>query len=230
MIKKITDVKKTFLILLLSLSFGSVFSQVAVQADKMNVLYIGIPNPITVAVSDLKYKELSVSIDYGKITPDTKKGKGHYIVDVFEPGSANITVSATTAKGIKSIAKQIYRVKRLPVKTTVCGRESGRITAKMLLNTDGPKVAIDGANMEGFLSIDSFTVRVERDDEELYRRHHVSTNKFDEDTRKFFKKLKAGDKLFIEHIICKDINGESRLVWPMQFNIITEEDWKHLYE
>jgi GldM C-terminal domain len=206
------------------------YAQVAVQADKMNIFYIGIPNPITIAVSDAKFREISVSIDYGKVTPDPKKGKGHYIVEVFEPGTTNITVSAKTAKGIKPIAKQIYRIKRLPVKTTLCSRESGRITVKMLLSTDGPKVAIDGANMEGFLHIDSFTVRVERDDEELYRMHHVHTDKFDEETRRFFKKLKAGDKLFIEHIICLDINGQSRLVWPTQFNIITEEDWKHLYE
>ena len=230
MLEKTCKMKKTFLIMLLSSSFGSVFSQVAIQADKMNILYIGIPNPITIAVSDAKFKDLEVTITEGKVTPDSKKGRGHYIVEVFQPGSADITVSAKTPKGIKPIAKQNYRIKRIPVKTFLYGRESGRITVKMLLSTDGPKVAIDGANMEGFLSIDSFTVRVERDDEELYRRHHVSTNKFDQDTRKFFKKLKAGDKFFIEHIICKDINGQSRLVFPMQFNIITEEDWKHLYE
>jgi hypothetical protein len=61
----------------------------AMELPKMNVLYIGIDNPLKIAVSGIDDSELDVSIDNGQIT-----GKnGEYSIFVTKPGSSTVTVS-----------------------------------------------------------------------------------------------------------------------------------------
>ncbi len=80
--------------------------QVAVALDKMNVMYMGIENPLTIAVSGIPSNELEVRMDNGTITGSN----GKYIARVTAVGEAAIHVSS---KG-KLLGSTVYRVKRLP--------------------------------------------------------------------------------------------------------------------
>ncbi|TAK37339.1 MAG: hypothetical protein EPO28_12115 [Saprospiraceae bacterium] len=80
---------------------------VSAAADKMNVFYIGVDNPITVAVEEVSSRKVSVT---SKDVELIDKGKGHYIVHASKPGDAILVVSA---KGMKPQDMK-FRVKRLP--------------------------------------------------------------------------------------------------------------------
>ena len=56
---------------------------VAISADRMNVFYIGVDNPITVAASGLAADNLTVSATGASIS---RKDKGQYIVRCAKPG------------------------------------------------------------------------------------------------------------------------------------------------
>lgn len=80
----------------------------SVQLDKMNVFYIGVDNPITVAAAGVSSNDLKVSAS--GITLNRGSDGAHYIVRATTPGEATITLSggglpATTFK---------YKVKRIP--------------------------------------------------------------------------------------------------------------------
>ncbi len=76
-----------------------------VSADKMNVFYIGVKNPISVAVAGASSNEVKVSA-----TGATASGSnGKYVITATRPGEASINV---TAPGIKKSFP--FRIKRIP--------------------------------------------------------------------------------------------------------------------
>ncbi len=78
----------------------------AVEPVKMNVLYIGVDNPVKIAASGYKTSALDVSIDNGTITGEN----GVFIARPKSPGSAVITVSRKE----KTIQQTEFRVKVIP--------------------------------------------------------------------------------------------------------------------
>ena len=75
-------ITKTLVIFLAILSNISLFAQTdataVVAADKMNVFYIGVDNPISVAVPGIASDKLRVTVNNGTITGSN----GKYIVKV----------------------------------------------------------------------------------------------------------------------------------------------------
>lgn len=82
---------------------------VTVSADQMNVFYIGVDNPVTVAAAGVSSNDLKVSCSGGgcNLKPN---GSGKYIVTVSDPGAAKITVSG----GGLTATNFDFRVKRIP--------------------------------------------------------------------------------------------------------------------
>ncbi|MEZ4921402.1 MAG: GldM family protein [Saprospiraceae bacterium] len=79
---------------------------IATSADKMNVFYIGVDNPLSVSAAGIPSDKINVSISSGTLTSN---GNDHYTVQVEKPGQVEVTVDAP---GLKSIF--YFRAKRLP--------------------------------------------------------------------------------------------------------------------
>ena len=95
------------------LSYMVAAPSAAVALDKMNVFYIGVPNPISVSAGGVAPSELSVSGSGGiKLAP--KGGAGKYEVTATTPGSVTISVSAKTKDGMKPQGTFKFRVKKIP--------------------------------------------------------------------------------------------------------------------
>lgn len=82
----------------------------AVAADKMNVLYVGVDNPISIAVAGIPDDKISTIINNGTI--EGKNGK--YIAKVNKSGTAIIEVFSEANNKKKSIGKTEFRVKNVP--------------------------------------------------------------------------------------------------------------------
>ena len=78
-----------------------------VSAEKMNVFYIGVTNPIAVSAAGVSSNDLRVT---GTNCNLTKKDANNYDVTVSSPGKATITL---TAPGGLNVVKE-FRVKRIP--------------------------------------------------------------------------------------------------------------------
>ena len=92
---------------------------VAVSADKMNVFYIGVDNPISVSASGVSSNDLSVSANGsgGKIR---KTGSNNYVVTVNKPGECTVNVSGGGLRQGK-----VFRVKRIPDPVARLSKSSG---------------------------------------------------------------------------------------------------------
>ena len=104
----------------------------AIAADKMNILYAGIPNPVTIAASSVSSKKLK--IDWGGATA-TFAGNGKYNLDV--PSSlVGREVIITVKKGNNQVlGTYSFRVKSVPEPNVFVGENitNGKQTKEVLL-------------------------------------------------------------------------------------------------
>jgi GldM C-terminal domain len=97
---------KEHLILRRTFSYEVGLRSISVTADKMNVFYIGVDNPLSVSVAGVSSKSVNVIIENG--TRDSV-GLGKYIVHVTRPGECKVTVQG------ESLSTTFYfRNKRIP--------------------------------------------------------------------------------------------------------------------
>lgn len=96
---------------------------VAVSADKMNVLYIGVENPLTISAAGIPSTEMNVSASNVQLR---KVNNSQFIAIPDQPGDAKITVSG----GGLDATTFNYRVKRIPTPVPMIGRykSSARIS------------------------------------------------------------------------------------------------------
>jgi len=84
---------------------------VAIEVVKMNVFYIGVDNPLRVAVEGVPVSEIVVEL----VGPGELTGKnGNYNVRVTEPGEVRVRVSRFVGDKREFAFEQKYRVKLIP--------------------------------------------------------------------------------------------------------------------
>jgi len=93
-----------------------------VSPDKMNVLYIGLPNPVSVSAPGIPKENLRVSMTGGSIT-----GSGeHWVANVSTLGEAKVNVSGELVKGkVSPLGTTVFRVKRIPNPVAMFAGTSG---------------------------------------------------------------------------------------------------------
>jgi hypothetical protein len=97
-----------------------------VSALKMNVFYLGLENPVKVAVSNYKPSELEVTVSNGTIAGSN----GKYIV---KPETVGMAIVRITVKGV-IVGSSDFRVKTIPSPVPViCGLRGGTVKKDDLL-------------------------------------------------------------------------------------------------
>lgn len=120
-----------------SITFNSEYQvfrgQASIAATKMNVLYIGVDNPISIAVPGVEPGQVSARISGGGGSL-SKQGSGKYVAKLTRTGRATISVTATIDGKAKGMGNQEYRVRKLPTPIAKFGTVgSGLPTPKQVL-------------------------------------------------------------------------------------------------
>ncbi|WP_340113718.1 M56 family metallopeptidase [Maribellus mangrovi] len=184
---------------------------IAVEPVRMNVLYVGVDNPIKIAASGYDASDLTASIDNGKIS-----GKnGEYEVRPKEPGSAIVSVMS---KG-KEIQKTTFRVKALPDPVAkVSGKKGGDIKKQELMMAN--EVV---AEMEDFIFDSSFDIvefKISAAINGYLQESKSNSNLFTKEQKEIIARTGDGFKVYIEGIKCTGPDGILRDVPTIVFKII----------
>ncbi|HYG17029.1 MAG TPA: gliding motility protein GldM [Bacteroidia bacterium] len=84
----------------------------AVSADAMNIMYIGVDNPVSVSVPGVPPDRVIATINNGTLT---KAVNNKYVAKVSSAGTASITVSVRDDEGkVKAYGSYPFTVRRLP--------------------------------------------------------------------------------------------------------------------
>ncbi len=123
----------------------------AVMLDKMNVFYIGVPNPISIS-SGTGWDKTHVSMSGGTLTP--AGGPGKYIVKVSAVGKSSITVNAD---GKASTYE--FRVKRIPDPIFMVGpSKGGHLQSVMFKNQQFCRAELENFDFDARFTVLSATV------------------------------------------------------------------------
>lgn len=96
----------------------------SISADKMNVFYIGVDNPITCSITGIRADSLKMSIS-GNDSGIRNYGDGSAIVRVTSPNKVTVNLVATDRDGKKVSGEKEFRVKYIPDPLPKLGGKNG---------------------------------------------------------------------------------------------------------
>jgi gliding motility-associated protein GldM len=187
---------------------------VSVSADKMNVFYIGVDNPITVAAAGVASGDVRVSIS-GNATKKSGNNK-NLIISGTRQGEAKVSVSA---KG-QTLGSFDFRVKRIPDPIPKVGNsKGGKIASNVFKAQAGLYAFLENFDFEARCNIVGYELVYVPQRKDAVRQTNAGGN-FTSGSKALVSRAKPGDSYFMQNIKAKcPGDGVSRDIGTMVFSI-----------
>lgn len=183
----------------------------SVAADKMNVFYIGVDNPITVSAAGVSPQKLNVGISSGSLSGSG----GKYVVKVTQQGRTVVSVSANG----KKYADQEFRVKMIPdPQAEVGGKPGGRMPSAQFKAQNGLIAALKNFDFDARFNVLSYQLfyQPRMADPAIIPNNGPTFNGAAEQA---INKAKPGDVFYFEEIKVKGPDGSVRKIPGIAFKI-----------
>ena len=194
----------------------------ALSNDKFNIAYLGVDNPISIAVENCPCNSIVLVIENGTVT-----GKNcQYVFQGKEVGAAYITIYKKSAKNLLKVGKYAFRVKRIPAPVFKIGpygsdyeSDSTRKVQKVVLaGQQFVRADIECCGFDAKATIKSFSVKIFCADSAKSNIFFNETGKINEQIRNAFSELKKEDVVFFHKIFAIGPDG---LQWELNPVILT---------
>ena len=159
-----------------------------ISADKMNVVYRGVKNPMTISIPGIADNKIKAS------APGLKRVKGsNYVMNPGKGRTLKIVVSGTLPDGKKVSSSTVYRIKDIPAPSGVVRGESGSIQ----ITKNSLAISTIGGKLEDFdfdikLKTLSFKIKIPGQ-----ATINVKGNKLDAKAKSALRRVKAGQDIKI---------------------------------
>lgn len=165
-----------------------------IAADRMNVVYIGVENPISASFAGVPSNQVSVTASKGELS---RVADGRYILKPTEAGAIVVTATGTLSDGSTVSDQQEFRVKMVPRPMGTI-RGSNEATGPI----DNLKVSTVGARFEDFefevdINVTEFTVIFPRG---LGSETIKGSNRLSAQAQRKVDQLRSGDVVHISGI------------------------------
>jgi gliding motility-associated protein GldM len=172
----------------------------AVYLEKMNVLYIGIANPLSVA-GGAGADKTSASISQGRLE---SKGSLSYNAWVTTPGTATINV---VSDGKTSSIP--FRVKDLPPATVYCANQkTGAIPSALLKAQGGLSSRLENCEYEAGFEVVSYKVTINSPKTGFLEAQNNGGNRWTDNAAKLINSCTPGTSVTFENIKVKGPSGK----------------------
>jgi len=167
-----------------------------ISADKMNVLYVGVENPLSISVAGVPSGQIQVR---GEGVTLTKTSGGKYVTTPSRVGDAKITISGG---GLEPTSFK-YRVKRIPDPVVKVGRKNGgTVNASEFKAQRGIIPHLESFDFEARCRIGSFEIaRVPKNgDPQIHKNNGGS---YENKAKRMVDNASRGDVYYFSNIKCK---------------------------
>lgn len=196
-----------------------------VSASKMNVLYLGLENPISVSVPGFEPDKIQVSLSPASCGTLKRTGDGQYMAHIVDRRSpkAKINVSVKMPDGSqRSLTPQEFRIKKVPKPYFNINAKVGGSMSVAEIGT----IRRVNATMDPEFVFDGVTYKVTRYDY-LYRnsrgsiiRGTVNGNRINNELKAATQNARRGDMLIISSVYAKTKGVDPALLpGSMVFNV-----------
>ncbi len=189
-------------------------STAAVQLDKMNVLFIGVQNPVTVSGSG-NADQIQVSMSGGG---GTISGRGGKYTAAVSQETDDCIINVRTSDGKVTPFK--FRVRSIPDPTPRVGaNESGDIPAGVFKSQAGINAIVKNFFYETQFNVTGFTITGDGAGfDEGVEQVNNSGAAWNE-ARRIVSKARSGSYIYIENIRAVGPDGRTRRLNPLIFNL-----------
>jgi len=192
---------------------------VNVSAEKMNVFYIGVDNPVVVSVPGVADDLVHASITNGTITK--RSGRGKYMVRV--PNGSTLThvkVSAKFDEESRTMGSAEFRVKRVPDPiATVAGKSKGGVLKAQVIAAGGIIPSMPpGFDFHLHFRIKSFVFSAMINGD--FVEEACTGNQFNNKVKRYINMVRRGHKVYFENIIAKGPDGSNRKLNPVILKLL----------
>jgi len=191
-----------------------------ISPTKMNVLYIGVDNPIDISVSGFDDTRVSAHLSGGGGYL-RKKGTGHYIARVKKSSKAGATISVSAKDDdgkAHSMGKMKFRVKNIPKpEASVAKKNGGTIGRSSLLAQKFVRAELKNFAFDLKFKVTGFNVSATIggfDQEKKSNSSNITPAQ-----KKIIKKVRKGGKVMFTNIKAKGPDGKSRKLNGIIFKV-----------
>jgi hypothetical protein len=165
--------------------------EAVLSMDKMNVAYMGVDNPVSIAITEHSCSEIIVECSNGSL-----EGKEcRYVFKPAHAGEAIMTIKLKQGNDTVEIGKSKIRVKRIPDPVI----SMGFLTNSMFENGKTALIPIMEMDFELFVRIAHFRMTVLRNDT-VYLQEEANDNRYTSPMKKYFSEMVKCDVITIDQI------------------------------
>jgi gliding motility-associated protein GldM len=192
-------------------------SSLSVSADKMNVLFIGLDNPISIAAAGVPAESVTASISQGSLS---KTGTGRYTARVTTVGNASVSVSARVGDQVRNLGTMQFRVMRVPDPVAeVGGSKGGRMSAAVFRVQQGVAAVLENFYFDTKFVITHFTIGFDGTGFTDYLERQSNSALFTGDIKALMQQCRPGSRVFIDEIRAKAPDGTTRNLPSIAFKL-----------
>jgi hypothetical protein len=178
-----------------TVDFGQV---VSISCDRENIFYTGMANPVTIAVSNESYHSIKIHTTNGRL-----EGKnGSYTFTPEHVGKADFTIYKQFHGKSIEIGKYYFRVRDIPSPVFKIGSGRDSISLPELKAQQFVRADIEGLDIDFKLTVYRFTTCIISNNPCRYVELVNDGNAINEEIKKEFQSLKAGDIVIFKEISC----------------------------
>lgn len=189
-----------------------------VSADRMNVFYIGVDNPVSISVPGVPTENLRSSISAGATL--TPRGGTGYTVRV-SPGTTEvrISVNAVVDGSTRSMGTSVFRVRTVPDPVAfIAGRREGRIPREELALARAIIPRLENFEFDMNFEIASFTMAANVAGD--FRQWNATGNTFSAEMLQVINNASRGQRFIFENITTRPgPDGRVRTLSPITLTI-----------
>jgi gliding motility-associated protein GldM len=193
-----------------------------VSPDKMNVIYIGVDNPMSISVPGVADANVLVSTPGNmgglKIKKNPKAGGGKYIATArAQSVKAKISVSAKLGEKNVPMGSFEFRIKRVPDPVAMIGgKKGGSINKSVLAAQSSVNSIMENFDFELYFKVKSFRmtlIRRGKDPVEM----DAKSSRITADMKRAIRKAGPGSKVYFEYIKASGPDGTTRKLSSVNF-------------
>jgi gliding motility-associated protein GldM len=187
-------------------------SGASIFLEKMNVMYIGVDNPLTISAGSAGAEKMHVSFADGSIS----KGSGdHYVAKPSHPGMSKIVV---TANG-KNFEFPM-RLKYLPPPAAFVGtKKGGNVSSAEFKAMGGVIAKLEETDFEAPFKVVSYRVGAVGGPISIYQEANNEGNRWSGNAATLIGRAGPGTRVFVDNIIVVGPEGKQREIPGLQFNL-----------
>ncbi|MCC7301250.1 MAG: gliding motility protein GldM [Bacteroidia bacterium] len=202
-------------------AFMSARPAAVVSPTKMNVLYIGVDNPISVSVPGVPAEKVRAVCTAGSLSPSGKKGD--FVCRVKGGAKCNITVSADFGGTSKPMGNFEFRIKPVPDPVAnFAGKRAGdpnmAVSKSAVLAAQGVLAEMVNFDFDLKFKVVSFEMSMTINGVEATAKSNG--NMVSPEQKTYMTKVKAGSKIYIDNVKVVGPDGTMRTIPGLSIKVI----------